>query len=67
LVTAEKCIPVSNPASTKQQRRLGITGRLELRPNGLVAAHKTGGNGRRVLMQNFTGQPNQKWHTHPSS
>ena len=62
VVTAEKCLP----GSTKQQWRIGVSGDFQLRLNGLVAAHNTAGNGRGVLMQFFTGQAHQRWHTHPA-
>lgn len=62
VVTAEKCVA----GSSKQQWRLGVSGDFQLRLNGLVAAHNTGGNGSGVVMQFFTAQPNQKWHTHPA-
>jgi hypothetical protein len=44
VVTAEKCIPVSNPASTKQQWKLGVSGDLQLRLNGLVAGVNSANN-----------------------
>jgi hypothetical protein len=64
VVTAEKCI--TSGSTTKQEWKLGVSGDLQLRLNGLVAevnpATLTG-----VRMALFTAKPNQKWHTHAVS
>jgi hypothetical protein len=62
VVTAQACT-----GGTNQQWKLGVSGDLKLRLNGLVAAHNVAGNGTGVLMQFFTVQANQKWHTHTVS
>jgi hypothetical protein len=59
VVTAEFCVP----GATKQQWRLGVSGDFQLRLNGLVAGVNSANN-TGVLMQFFTVQPDQKWHTH---
>jgi hypothetical protein len=59
VVTVERC-----DGSARQQWRHGVSGELQLRLNGLVAAHNNAGNFRGVVMQFFTNKPNQKWHTH---
>lgn len=61
VVTAEPCVA----GATKQQWRLGVSGDFQLRLNGLVAGVNAGTN-TGVLMQFFTANPNQKWHTHPA-
>jgi len=64
VVTAEKCITTGSKA--KQEWRLGVSGDLQLRLNGLVAevnpANLTG-----VRMAFFAAKNNQKWHTHAAS
>jgi len=64
VVTAEKCI--TSGSTAKQEWKLGVSGDLQLKLNGLVAevnpANLTG-----VRMAFFTVKPNQKWHTHPVS
>jgi len=64
VVTAEKCITSGSKA--KQEWKLGVSGDLQLRLNGLVAevnpANLTG-----VRMAFFTVKPNQRWHTHSVS
>jgi len=64
VVTAEKCI--TSGSTAKQEWKLGVSGDLQLRLNGLVAevnpANLTG-----VRMAFFTVKPNQKWHTHSVS
>jgi hypothetical protein len=57
LVTAEKC--VAN--ATKQQWRLGVSGDLQLRLNGLVAEVNTASAALSVRMAFFQAKPNQKW------
>jgi hypothetical protein len=59
VVTAERC-----DGTRRQEWRLGVSGDLQLRLNGLVAAHNNAGNFTGVVMQLFTNQSNQKWHTH---
>jgi hypothetical protein len=60
VVTSERC-----DGTTRQEWKLGFQGDLVLRLNGLVAAHNfKSGNGTGVVMQFFSVQPNQRWHTH---
>jgi hypothetical protein len=61
VVTAESCVP----GATRQQWKLGVSGDLQLRLNGLVAGVNAANNSG-VLMQFFTAKPDQKWHTHPA-
>ena len=61
VVTVERC-----DGTDRQQWRLGSSGELRLRMNGLVAAHNNAGTFRGVVMQTFTGAANQRWHTHPA-
>ena len=61
VVTVERC-----DGTARQQWRLGVSGDLQLRLNGLVAAHNNAGNFTGVVMQFFTNKSNQKWHTHPA-
>jgi hypothetical protein len=61
VVTAEFCVP----GAAKQQWKLGVSGDFQLRLNGLVAGVNSANNSG-VLMQFFTAQPGQKWHTHPA-
>ena len=62
VVSVEKC----QPGATRQQWKLGVSGDLQLRLNGLVAKHNLAGNGMGVLMSFFQNRPEQKWHTHPA-
>ena len=62
VVTDEKC----QAGSTRQQWRLGVSGDLQLRFNGLVAKHNLAGNGTGVVMSFFENRPEHKWHTHPA-
>ena len=62
VVTAEQCVA----GALKQQWRLGLSGDLQLRLNGLVAKHNTTGNATGVVMSLFQVASNQKWHTHPA-
>ena len=62
VVTAEKCVS----GALNQQWRLGVSGDLQLRLNGLVAKHNTVGNATGVVMSFFQSATNQKWHTHPA-
>ena len=61
VVTVERC-----DGTDRQQWRLGSSGELRLRMNGLVAAHNNAGTFRGVVMQAFTDAANQRWHTHPA-
>jgi hypothetical protein len=62
VVSAEMCVA----GALNQQWRLGVSGDLQLRLNGLVAKHNTAGNGIGVVMSLFQAASNQKWHTHPA-
>jgi hypothetical protein len=62
VVTAQKCVA----GALNQQWRLGVSGDLQLRLNGLVAKHNTVGAGTGVVMSVFQAATNQKWHTHPA-
>jgi hypothetical protein len=55
IVTVERCV-VGN---TAQEWRLGVSGDLQLRKNGLVA--EAPGQNLLVRMAFFTAKPNQKW------
>src|SRR3954447_4365420 len=57
VVTAEKCVA----GATKQQWRLGVSGELQLRLNGLVAEVNTANAANGVRMAFFVARPNQKW------
>ena len=62
VVTVETCVA----GALNQQWRLGVSGDLWLRLNGLVAMHKLLGNGSAVVMSQFQHEHEQKWHTHPA-
>lgn len=63
VVTVERCVS----GALNQQWRLGVSGELQLRLNGLVASHNTAGNGSGVVMAFLQpGAANMKWHTHPA-
>ena len=64
VVTAEKCITSGSKA--KQEWKLGVSGDLQLRLNGLVAEVNPA-TLTSVRIAFITVKPNQKWHTHPVS
>ena len=57
LVTAERCVA----GNTAQQWRLGVSGDLQLRKNGLIAEVNTASAALNVRMAFFQAKPNQKW------
>ena len=57
LTTAEKCVP----GALNQQWRLGVSGELRLRLNGLVAEVNTASAANSVRMAFFVAKPTQKW------
>jgi hypothetical protein len=57
VVTVEHC----TVGNTAQEWRLGPTGDLQLRKNGLVAEVNTANASLRVQMAFFAVKPNQKW------
>ena len=61
-VTVEAC----KPGSLTQQWKLGVSGDLQLRQNGLVAEHNLASPSGQVQMALFQARANQRWHTHPA-
>ena len=57
LLTAQKCVP----GAKNQQWRLGVSGDLQLKLNGLVAEVKTSSAALQVQMAFFVFKPNQRW------
>ena len=56
-MTVERCVA----GNTAQQWRLGVSGDLQLRKNGLVAEVNTASASLGVRMAFFQVKPNQKW------
>ena len=54
------------PGALDQQWRLGASGDLQLRQNGLVAEVNTASAAFSVRMAFFTVKPNQKWFVLPA-
>jgi hypothetical protein len=57
VVTVERCVT----GNLAQEWRLGVSGDLQLRKNGLVAEVNTASASNLLRMAFFTVKPNQKW------
>ena len=62
IVAVQACVP----GALNQQWRLGVSGELQLRQNGLVAMHNLLSNGSGVVMSSFQHKREQTWQTHPA-
>ena len=61
VITVEAC----KAGGLTQQWKLGVSGDLQLRQNGLVAEHNLASPSGQVRMAIFQARASQRWHTHP--